>query len=83
MRERPQASPGSKRTAEVAFGPETGRATVPACNDELPHQTIDHGRSVWTSPFTLPSRTIKNTYKNKRNWSKSLLVGMAGPGLLT
>lgn len=33
------------------------------------YQAIDHRRSIWTSPFTLPSRTIKNTYKNKRNWS--------------
>lgn len=57
---------------------------MPAQADELPqYQTIDHARSVWTSPFTLPSRTIKNTYKNKRNWSTSLLVGMAGADSLT
>ncbi|KAE8355439.1 Zn(II)2Cys6 transcription factor [Aspergillus coremiiformis] len=34
----------------------------------VPPRTIDPARSIWTSPFTLPSRTIQNTYKNKRNW---------------
>ncbi|RAL16619.1 Zn(II)2Cys6 transcription factor [Aspergillus homomorphus CBS 101889] len=29
---------------------------------------VDGARSIWTSPFSLPSRTIKNTQKNKRNW---------------
>ena len=34
-------------------------------------QPIDHARSIWTSPFTLPSRIITNTpHSNKRNWSK-------------
>ncbi|PLB53595.1 Zn(II)2Cys6 transcription factor [Aspergillus steynii IBT 23096] len=69
VRERPQSSPRTKRTADAAFRPETEAAPVAPGADELPsYQTIDHGRSVWTSPFTLPSRTIKNTYKNKRNW---------------
>ncbi|KAL5362581.1 Zn(II)2Cys6 transcription factor [Aspergillus floccosus] len=31
-------------------------------------QVIDHTRSIWTSPFTLPSRTMKNIQKNKRRW---------------
>lgn len=38
-------------------------------DDSLLQQIIDPGRSVWISPFTPPSRTIKNTYKNKPNWS--------------
>ncbi|RAK73129.1 Zn(II)2Cys6 transcription factor [Aspergillus fijiensis CBS 313.89] len=35
---------------------------------ELSNPTVDGARSIWTSPFTLPSRTIKNTQRNKRNW---------------
>ena len=35
-------------------------------------QPIDHARSIWTSPFTLPSRIITNTpHSNKRNWSET------------
>ncbi|KAI9034871.1 Zn(II)2Cys6 transcription factor [Aspergillus affinis] len=69
VREKPQSSLGTKRTVDVAFGPEARAATVSPRTDELPpYPTIDNGRSVWISPFTLPSRTIKNSYKNKRNW---------------
>jgi hypothetical protein len=35
----------------------------------LLQQMIYPGRSVWISPFTPPSRTIKHTYKNEPNWS--------------
>ncbi|PYI17868.1 Zn(II)2Cys6 transcription factor, partial [Aspergillus violaceofuscus CBS 115571] len=35
---------------------------------ESSNPTVDGARSIWTSPFTLPSRTIKNTQRNKRNW---------------
>ncbi|KAI3558051.1 hypothetical protein CABS03_00127 [Colletotrichum abscissum] len=31
-------------------------------------QLYDSSECVYTSPFTLPSTTIKNTHKNKRNW---------------
>jgi hypothetical protein len=30
---------------------------------------VDSGRTIWTSPFTLPSRIIKKNHKTKRNWS--------------
>ncbi|RMJ22234.1 putative transcription factor [Aspergillus sp. HF37] len=84
-----KGSPGSKRSAEAAFGPLIegdggGNAEAPLSvrfndrvnqdealsqsEDSLLQQMIDPGRSVWISPFTPPSRTIKNTYKNKPNW---------------
>ncbi|KAI5460366.1 Zn(II)2Cys6 transcription factor [Mariannaea sp. PMI_226] len=28
----------------------------------------EHARSIWTSPFTLPSTIIKNSYRNRLNW---------------
>ncbi|RJE26148.1 hypothetical protein PHISCL_01498 [Aspergillus sclerotialis] len=72
-REQQRPSIGMKRRADVAFGPveaDDGYLETPGPSDELPpFQEIDHGRSVWTSPFTLPSTTIKNTYKKKLNWS--------------
>ncbi|KAB8070004.1 hypothetical protein BDV29DRAFT_194421 [Aspergillus leporis] len=59
-----QSLPGSKRSTDAAF-----RAEV----EEEPSafQTVDNARSNWTSPFTLPSRTIKNIHKNKRSWTPS------------
>lgn len=41
---------------------------------ELPVPRVDHARSIWTSPFTLPSTIIKNTHRNKRNWSESIIL---------
>ncbi|BCR89890.1 Zn(II)2Cys6 transcription factor [Aspergillus chevalieri] len=32
------------------------------------HQSIDHTRSIWTSPFSLPSRIVKDARDNNRNW---------------
>ncbi|KAB8261466.1 hypothetical protein BDV32DRAFT_158214 [Aspergillus pseudonomiae] len=70
-----QSPTGTKRSAETAFGSvvevddvSEELAYPPREELSLPPKTIDHARSIWTSPFTLPSRTIKNTYKNKRNW---------------
>ncbi|KAK1676008.1 hypothetical protein BDP55DRAFT_693686 [Colletotrichum godetiae] len=36
--------------------------------DHRSSQMQDSSECVYTSPFTLPSTTIKNTHKNKRNW---------------
>ncbi|KAE8138985.1 Zn(II)2Cys6 transcription factor [Aspergillus pseudotamarii] len=70
-----QSPTGTKRSADTAFEPVVDTDNVsqepvyPQPEEPfLPPKTIDHARSIWTSPFTLPSRTIKNTYKNKRNW---------------
>ncbi|KAE8370188.1 Zn(II)2Cys6 transcription factor [Aspergillus caelatus] len=70
-----QSPTGTKRSADTAFEPVVDADNVsqepvyPQPEEpSLPPKTIDHARSIWTSPFTLPSRTIKNTYKNKRNW---------------
>ncbi|OGM47217.1 Zn(II)2Cys6 transcription factor [Aspergillus bombycis] len=70
-----QSPTSIKRSADIAFGPAVEADDVseelvypPIEEPTLPPKTIDHARSIWTSPFTLPSRTIKNTYKNKRNW---------------
>ncbi|KAF7621143.1 hypothetical protein AFLA_011453 [Aspergillus flavus NRRL3357] len=70
-----QSPTATKRSSDTAFGPVLDAENVPEEpvfpqqeEPPLPPKTIDHARSIWTSPFTLPSRTIKNTYKNKRNW---------------
>lgn len=86
-REQQQSFCGTKRSADMAFGPAVekdqvypGDANPPSVgfNDRVNSEAlappgellaIDHGRSVWTSPFTPPSRTIKNTYKSRRSWS--------------
>ncbi|GAD93971.1 Zn(II)2Cys6 transcription factor [Paecilomyces variotii No. 5] len=40
----------------------------PPSKELPPYDTISNGHSVWTTPFTLPSRIINNTYKKKGNW---------------
>ncbi|UNI17497.1 hypothetical protein JDV02_003837 [Purpureocillium takamizusanense] len=60
-----------KRPYDVAFGypseAEAGSAS-PQSEELPPLRTVDDGRSIWTSPFSRPSTTIKSTYKNKANW---------------
>ncbi|PIG83539.1 Zn(II)2Cys6 transcription factor [Aspergillus arachidicola] len=60
-------SQGTKRSSETAFTPdvEPEGSEEPAIHSP---PRIDHARSIWTSPFTLPSKTIKNTHRNKRSW---------------
>ncbi|BCS23122.1 uncharacterized protein APUU_31347S [Aspergillus puulaauensis] len=36
--------------------------------EEIPF-LVDSARTIWTSPFTLPSRIIKKNHKSKRNWT--------------
>lgn len=72
-------SPSAKRSAGAAFGDEVQGGVSPDSTAAQPAEgrslrTIDHGRSIWTSPFTLPSRTIKNTHKNRRSWSELAYV---------
>ncbi|KAK2761328.1 hypothetical protein FQN54_001850 [Arachnomyces sp. PD_36] len=60
-----------KRSANTAFGTVVDEVDEPVGLQEgesPPPQVIDHARSIWTSPFTLPSRVIKNNHKNNRNW---------------
>lgn len=51
----------SAKTLRADFRPEDPRSSEAGESPEC----------VYTSPFTLPSTTIKNTHHNKRNWSKS------------
>ncbi|KAL3457668.1 hypothetical protein BJX64DRAFT_302444 [Aspergillus heterothallicus] len=37
--------------------------------EELQTLPVDSARTIWTSPFTLPSRVIKKNHKAKRNWT--------------
>ncbi|KAE8330613.1 hypothetical protein BDV39DRAFT_212915 [Aspergillus sergii] len=36
--------------------------------EPLQLQGLGYAQSIWTSPFTLPSTTIRNTQQNKRTW---------------
>ncbi|KAL2824839.1 hypothetical protein BJY01DRAFT_262820 [Aspergillus pseudoustus] len=71
-REKPQSvderSPSVKRTATSAFGSEveTDDNAESQPDDIL---AVDSARTIWTSPFTLPSRIIKKNHKTKRNWT--------------
>ncbi|KAL4805368.1 hypothetical protein BDV18DRAFT_152711 [Aspergillus unguis] len=65
-----------KRTSTSAFSDDgnmqsPGRVDPDSLDsqpDEIP-QGLDSGRTIWTSPFTLPSRIIKKNHKSKRNWT--------------
>ncbi|KAL2860050.1 hypothetical protein BJX68DRAFT_275503 [Aspergillus pseudodeflectus] len=64
-----ERSPSVKRTADEAFGSEVdidGGVESPPPEELL---AVDSGRTIWTSPFTLPSRIIKKNHKTKRNWT--------------
>ncbi|KAL3432042.1 hypothetical protein BDV09DRAFT_187869 [Aspergillus tetrazonus] len=75
--------PAVKRTSTSAFGSEVGvdldqmlesngntcsADTLASQPDEIP-PAVDAERTIWTSPFTLPSRIIKKNHKSKRNWT--------------
>ncbi|KAJ5218535.1 uncharacterized protein N7498_000634 [Penicillium cinerascens] len=68
-------SPGTKRSANSAFGPtiEFDRACSASTghhDDTMPlYDPNDHERSVWANPFTLPSRTVNGLYKGNTGWS--------------
>ncbi|KAJ0414775.1 hypothetical protein BJY00DRAFT_305383 [Aspergillus carlsbadensis] len=63
-----ERSPSVKRTATEAFGSEVNvDGSVESQPEEL--LAVDSGRTIWTSPFTLPSRIIKKNHKTKRNWT--------------
>ncbi|KAI9373628.1 hypothetical protein BJX61DRAFT_533025 [Aspergillus egyptiacus] len=66
-RQKPQ-SPGVKRTAASAFGSDDIDDAVSSQPEENLFQ-VDSARTIWTSPFTLPSRIIKKNHKMKRNWT--------------
>ncbi|RDW87040.1 putative C6 transcription factor [Aspergillus mulundensis] len=71
-----------KRTSTSAFGDEvevdidgilgstgnTCSASTLTSPPEIP-LAVDSERTIWTSPFTLPSRIIKKNHKSKRNWT--------------
>lgn len=42
-----------------------------------PAPTPSDAPSIWTSPFSLPSTTIKNTKGNKRSWSRKSTLMLA------
>lgn len=75
--------PAVKGTSTSAFGSEVGvdldqmlesngntcsADTLASQPDEI-SPAVDAERTIWTSPFTLPSRIIKKNHKSKRNWS--------------
>ncbi|EAA63258.1 hypothetical protein AN3290.2 [Aspergillus nidulans FGSC A4] len=75
--------PAVKRTSTSAFGSEVGvdldqmlesngntcsADTIASQPDEIP-PAVGAERTIWTSPFTLPSRIIKKNHKSKRNWT--------------
>ncbi|KAL2860916.1 uncharacterized protein BJX67DRAFT_386196 [Aspergillus lucknowensis] len=65
-----ERSPLVKRTATSAFGSEVDiEDTVDSHPEEMAAQPVDSARTIWTSPFTLPSRIIKKNHKTKRNWT--------------
>ncbi|KAL4862198.1 hypothetical protein BDV12DRAFT_207373 [Aspergillus spectabilis] len=59
-----------KRTSTSAFGSQVGiEETLSSHPEEIPSLVVDPARTIWTSPFTLPSRIIKKNHKTKRNWT--------------
>ncbi|KAF4902225.1 Thiamine repressible genes regulatory protein thi1 [Colletotrichum viniferum] len=63
-------STGSKRSCDAAFGSENDDdvAVSSPRRGSRRVQSSDETHCVYTSPFTLPSTTIRNTHQNKRNW---------------
>ncbi|KAF4457430.1 hypothetical protein F53441_647 [Fusarium austroafricanum] len=69
-------SPGLKRTNDAAFGPDVNvegsqQQSDPA--NKVPssssyQQQGESPLSIWPSAFTIPSKIIKNTRKNRRTW---------------
>ncbi|WQF77306.1 hypothetical protein CDEST_02320 [Colletotrichum destructivum] len=60
-------SSGSKRSYDAALGSDDeGSDFRPG--DPRSSEAGESPECVYTSPFTLPSTTIKNTHHNKRNW---------------
>ncbi|KAL2793118.1 fungal-specific transcription factor domain-containing protein [Aspergillus keveii] len=76
LAQRQLPSPASKRSADVAFGPMFDVDASCSVNSVPPHEDPSpyhmpppqHERSVWTNPFTLPSKTVNGLYKGKRGW---------------
>ncbi|KAL3490254.1 hypothetical protein BJX62DRAFT_252068 [Aspergillus germanicus] len=63
-----ERSPSIKRSVGEAFGSDVDiDGGVHSQPEEL--LAVDSGRTIWTSPFTLPSRIIKKNHKTKRNWT--------------
>ncbi|OBR14946.1 Zn 2cys6 transcription factor [Colletotrichum higginsianum IMI 349063] len=60
-------SSGSKRSHDVALGSDDEDSDFRP-GDPRSSEVGESPECVYTSPFTLPSTTIKNTHHNKRNW---------------
>ncbi|KZL81741.1 zn 2cys6 transcription factor [Colletotrichum incanum] len=68
-----QYSSGSKRFSNAMFGSDDEESDM-YTTDSRPREprsseTNTSPQCLYTSPFALPSTTIKNTHQNKRNWS--------------
>ncbi|GLA19686.1 hypothetical protein AnigIFM62618_007805 [Aspergillus niger] len=59
-----------KRTSASAFGSDADIDASPSAENPTQLYTA---RTIWTSPFTLPSRVIKKNDGTKRKWSTSLI----------
>ncbi|GKZ28926.1 hypothetical protein AbraIFM66950_001884 [Aspergillus brasiliensis] len=55
-----------KRTSASAFGSDADIDASPHAENPT---LVDTARTIWTSPFTLPSRVIKKNDSTKRNWT--------------
>ncbi|RKK97875.1 hypothetical protein BFJ68_g13835 [Fusarium oxysporum] len=58
-------SPGLKRTNDAAFGNDVNDPATSSYSQ----QTGESPLTIWPSAFTIPSKIIKNTRKNRRTWS--------------
>lgn len=47
-----------------------------ATSSAYPHQHINSPPGVWSNPFTMPAKTMKNTRKNKRTWGKASFLSV-------
>ncbi|QKD46620.2 fungal-specific transcription factor domain-containing protein [Fusarium oxysporum Fo47] len=68
-------SPGLKRTNDAAFGNDVNgsqQQSDPSVKDpatsSYSQQTGESPLTIWPSAFTIPSKIIKNTRKNRRTW---------------
>ncbi|RKK91104.1 hypothetical protein BFJ71_g11131 [Fusarium oxysporum] len=57
-------SPGLKRTNDAAFGNDVNDPATSSYSQ----QTGESPLTIWPSAFTIPSKIIKNTRKNRRTW---------------
>lgn len=58
--------------SEPGSGPAFQARPRPVMASTFPDQRAKSPPGVWSNPFTMPSKIIKNTQKNKRTWGECL-----------